>query len=216
MTKEGYYQKDVIEENLKFYIYQKYKLCPNNCKIIDSFEVKSPFALHSIATPAKIGKQDPDAAYITNGNLGICGECIGKSEYNNPAGRKNDSLAHRNILLHYKSKGINIYLVQKVLVQLLRTFLELQKMRASPIVAYFSGESRIPAGHQTTLDASEIYPALNCLKGETHILNFEKVTDDVCCKQDITIYKIQFPESSDIMNILMLLNDGNEIDIDKI
>ncbi len=198
MAKNGVYEPGIIEENLKFFIYKKYNLCPNNCKVIDSFDIRSPFVLGSIGNPAKTSKQYPDAAYITNAKIGICGECIGKAEYRNPGGKKNDSLAHRNIQIHYKNKATNIYLVQKVLVQLLRTHLELKIRGALSIVSYFSGENTTPNGHQKTLDESEIIPSLTSLKEEGHILNFENINDNVYCKQDITIYKVDFPKFEDI------------------
>ena len=86
MAKKGVYEKDIVEENLKYYLYQKYKLYPKDCSIIDSFNVRAPFALSCLEEPDKIGLQDPDAAYITKNKLGLCGECIGKTEYNNPGG----------------------------------------------------------------------------------------------------------------------------------
>ena len=216
MTKEGYYDNDVIEENLKYYLYHKYKMCPKNCNIIDSFKVKSPFALGSIKIPKKTGKQDPDEAYITKNNFGICGECIGKSEYKSPIGKKSYSLAHQSIEKYYNGKKINIYLAQKVLVQLFRTFLELQIKGASQVKAYFSGENTKPKGHSNTLNDSEIYPTLHSLNEENHISSFEKVTDNINCKQGIFIYDVQFPEVEQIKQILKFLNGGTEIDIDQI
>ena len=216
MAKEGCYKKDLIEENLKYYLYQKYKFCPRDCNIIDSFNVKAPFALSCLKEPDKIGFQDPDAAYITKNRLGLCGECIGQTEYKNPGGKKTDSLSHKSIQEFYNGKKINIYLAQKVLVQLFRTYLELLKKGAAPVISYFSGENTIPIGQTRTLDELEIYPTLEALKHEGHILEFEKVNDNICCKPDISIYEIKFPERGDVKKVLGVLNGGVEIDIDQI
>jgi hypothetical protein len=200
----GKYPKEIVQENLRYYIYNQFGFTPMCGFPIGGYKVESPFALKSRLNANAVGLQRPDVAYILGNSLGLCGECIGQMEYHKTSGEngKSRSLAHYNVQRFYRNRQVimnsikypvNIFLAQKVMIQLLGVYLEMLRRGMPEIHAYFSGEDTVPRGYAQSLDVSEVQPTLQCFTVNGHISSYTRIASNASCKPDIVIYEIYFP-----------------------
>lgn len=210
---QGKYNFKFVNDQLILFLKDHYQLNePNRTSYYDifcgSFSVKKPFIPKSSSENRRVfGFFNADitiyAIPTSNIPFGIVGESIGQTEYCLPNGRIN-TIAHERIRTIYNNT-CNVYLAQKVLIQLFPLYLHLKNFLNIPqVYSFFCGEKQF----ENTIEC-----VLEKIKEHLHLQNYVKFSaanNRNTIHTDLVVYKIEFPEDSNsILRDLLLHGDSS-------
>ena len=192
-----------INDALIEYVTNYFQL--TNSEVIDfcegslhSYSVKKPFIPESCKNPLKVfGTLKPDVAFYAihqqKGAFGIVGESIGQNEYGQSS--SSNSIAHESLKKIYE-KRCNVYLAQKIMVQLFSVFVHFKTyLNIGTIYSFLAGEERFIKDIMLVLtELKEYGKHINQFYAAPNVPNGYEINDK------IIIYKIEFPD--DIQNVI--------------
>ena len=203
MSCKGTISTKVVENELIKYVKNYYQINDSNViafcdKRLREYTTQKPFISNSWYYPNKnFGKIKPDVAFYAihrqRGEFGIIGEAIGKSEYQQSS--SSNSIAHMNLKRIYNKK-CNVYLAQKVMVQLFSLYIHFKNfLNVKTINCFFAGEI------QCQKDISLVLKTLkDCGRHVNQYTIAPTSPHGYQVNSRIIIYKIVFPD--DIVKIL--------------